>query len=116
MNHFNLHIKCTLNNIILNLTNKNGDSIYLISSGFLDFKTTKKTTFYSAKVCLEKVLEKLNVIKPKPKSINIYLKGINYGRKAIIKDLKLIKWPVNLITDSTPIPFNGCRPKKQRRI
>lgn len=110
----NLHIKFTLNNIIINVTNEKGDALYLVSSGFLDFKTTKKTMFYSAKVCLDKILEKIKGLHPT--QINIFFKGINFGRKAIIKELKLTNLPILLISDITPIPFNGCRPKKQRRI
>lgn len=114
MNTVKLHINCTLNNIILNLTNLKGDSLYVISSGFLDFKTTKKTTFYSAKICLDKIFDKIKGLNPT--QIHVYLKGINHGRKAIIKELKITKLPITFITDVTPIPFNGCRPKKQRRI
>jgi small subunit ribosomal protein S11 len=109
-----LYITCTLNNIIFNITDNTGNSLYLISSGFLQFRTIKKTTFYSAKICLEKIFEKIKILKPK--NIHVFIKGINFGRKAIIKDLKTTTLPIISITDITPIPFNGCRAKKQRRI
>lgn len=110
-----IYIKCTLNNTIINVTNAKGDSLYSISSGHLQFKKSKRTSAYSAKICLEKALEKVKMFNPK--NIAIDLKGLSFARMAILKELKNINdLPVVLFTDSTPRPFNGCRKRKQRRI
>lgn len=110
----NIHIKCTLNNTIINVTDLKGDSLYTISSGYLDFKKTKRTAGYSAKICLENALNKVKSFNPR--YVNVYIKGLGYGRNSILKELKNTELYIILIQDITPIPFNGCRPKKQRRI
>ncbi|MBB68071.1 MAG: 30S ribosomal protein S11 [Rickettsiales bacterium] len=110
-----IYIKCTLNNTIINVTNAEGDSLFSISAGHLQFKKSKRTSAYSAKICLEKALDKVRSFKPK--YIQVDLKGLSFARMAILKELRNINdLPIVLFTDSTPRPFNGCRKRKQRRI
>ena len=81
----------------------------------LQFKKSKRTSAYSAKICLQKALEKVKTFKPK--HIAVDLKGLSFARMAILKELRNIEdLPIVLFTDSTPRPFNGCRKRKQRRI
>jgi small subunit ribosomal protein S11 len=110
-----IHIRCTLNNTIINVTNSKGDSLYSISAGHLQFKKSKRTSAYSAKICLQKALEKVKALKPK--NIEVNLKGLSFARMAILKELRNVSdLPIILFTDSTPRPFNGCRKRKQRRV
>ena len=110
-----INIKCTLNNTKVNITNAKGESLYSISAGHLQFKKSKRTSAYSAKICLQKALEKIKTFNPKYIAVDI--KGLSFARMAIIKELQNVQdLPIVLFTDSTPRPFNGCRKKKQRRI
>ncbi|ADM90059.1 30S ribosomal protein S11 [Candidatus Karelsulcia muelleri CARI] len=109
-----VHIKSTFNNIIITLTNKKGDVIAWSSAGKMGFKGSKKNTPYAAQVAAEDVAEKgLNA---GIKKLEVIIKGPGAGRDAAIRALVNKNFNILVIKDITPIPHNGCRPPKKRRI
>jgi len=108
------HIVASFNNIIISLTNKNGDVISWSSAGKMGFRGSKKNTPYAAqmaaedcaKVALEKGL----------KRVKLYVKGPGQGRESAIRSLHNAGIIVTEIVDVTPLPHNGCRPPKKRRV
>jgi len=108
------HIKSTYNNIIITLTNKKGDVIAWSSAGKMGFKGSKKNTPYAAQITAEDVAEKgLNA---GIKKLEVIVKGPGAGRDAAIRALVNKNFILLVIKDITPIPHNGCRPNKKRRI
>ena len=109
-----IYIKSSYNNTILSLVDERGDVLAQRSAGSIGFKGTKKGTAYAAlqttKAVIE-VLKKLNL-----KDIEVYVKGIGSGRNAALRVLAAEGLNLLLIKDITPIPHNGCRPKKPRRV
>jgi small subunit ribosomal protein S11 len=108
------HIQATFNNIIISLTNKSGQVISWSSAGKMGFRGSKKNTPYAAqmaaedcsKVALEKGL----------KRVKVYVKGPGQGRESAIRTLHNTGIIVTEIVDITPLPHNGCRPPKKRRV
>lgn len=108
------HINATFNNIIISLTNKNGQVISWSSAGKMGFKGSKKNTPYAAqmagadaaKVALDAGL----------KRVDVFVKGPGSGRESAIRSLSQSGLEVSLIKDVTPLPHNGCRPPKKRRV
>ena len=108
------HIQASFNNIIISLTNNSGQVISWSSAGKMGFRGSKKNTPYAAqmaaedcsKVALEKGL----------KRVKVYVKGPGQGRESAIRALSSSGLQVTSISDVTPLPHNGCRPKKQRRV
>ncbi|AWU43695.1 30S ribosomal protein S11 [Blattabacterium sp. (Cryptocercus kyebangensis)] len=108
------HIKSTFNNIIITLTNKKGEVIAWSSAGKMNFKGSKKNTPYAAQMAAENVAkEGLNA---GIKKIEVKVKGPGAGRDAAIRALSNSGILVTLIKDITPLPHNGCRPPKRRRV
>ncbi|AWU44267.1 30S ribosomal protein S11 [Blattabacterium punctulatus] len=108
------HIQSTFNNIIITLTNKKGEVIAWSSAGKMNFKGSKKNTPYAAQITAENVAKKgLNA---GIKKIEVKVKGTGAGRDAAIRALSNSGILVTLIKDITPLPHNGCRPPKRRRI
>ncbi|WP_185873652.1 30S ribosomal protein S11 [Blattabacterium cuenoti] len=108
------HIKSTFNNIIITLTNKKGDVIAWSSAGKMNFKGSKKNTHYAAQIAAENVAKiGLNA---GIKKIEVKVKGPGAGRDAAIRALSNSGIVVTLIKDITPLPHNGCRPPKRRRV
>ncbi|AEU09305.1 MULTISPECIES: 30S ribosomal protein S11 [Blattabacterium] len=108
------HIQSTFNNIIITLTNKKGEVIAWSSAGKMNFKGSKKNTPYAAQITAENVAKKgLNA---GIKKIEVKVKGPGAGRDAAIRALSNSGILVTLIKDITPLPHNGCRPPKRRRI
>lgn len=108
------HIKSTYNNIIITLTNKKGDVIAWSSAGKMGFKGSKKNTPYAAQITAEDVAEK--VLNAGIKKLEVIVKGPGSGRDAAIRALVNKNLILLVIKDITPIPHNGCRPPKKRRI
>jgi small subunit ribosomal protein S11 len=108
------HIRASFNNIIISLTNKSGQVISWSSAGKMGFRGSKKNTPYAAqmaaedcsKVALEKGL----------KRVKVYVKGPGQGRESAIRTLHNTGIIVTEIVDITPLPHNGCRPPKKRRV
>jgi len=108
------YIKATYNNTIVTFTDLNGDTLGQSSAGHVGFRGPKKSTPYAAGVIIQKAAEK---IKPYGlKEVSVFVKGIGGGREAAIRALNANGIQVLSIKDITPIPHNGCRPKKPRRV
>ncbi len=110
----NVYISSTYNNTIITLSDKNGDVLAWTSAGNVGFKGTKKSTPFAA----SKVAENLAQIAKKfgIEKVNIFVKGIGSGRDSAIRSLAARGLEINSIKDLTPVPHNGCRPPKVRRV
>jgi small subunit ribosomal protein S11 len=112
--HGDAHISATFNNIIISLTNKQGQVISWSSAGKMGFKGSKKNTPYAAQVAsaeAAKVAFDAGV-----KRVDVYVKGPGSGRESAIRALSQSGIEVAMIKDVTPLPHNGCRPPKKRRV
>ena len=108
------HITASFNNIIVSLTNKNGDVIAWSSAGKMGFKGSKKNTPYAAQLAAE---DAVNVAKEAGlKKVKVYVKGPGNGRESAIRSIHNGGIEVTEIIDVTPLPHNGCRPPKRRRV
>ena len=110
----NVYIKATFNNVIVSITNTYGHVIAWSSAGKMGFKGSKKNTPYAAQKAAEdcaKVAFDLGMRKA-----TVFIKGPGAGRDAAVRVINNIGIEVTSITDTTPIPHNGCRPPKRRRV
>ena len=110
----NVYIKATFNNVIVSITNTAGQVIAWSSAGKMGFKGSKKNTPYAAQQAAEdcaKVAYDLGMRKA-----TVFVKGPGAGRDAAVRVINNIGIEVTSITDTTPIPHNGCRPPKRRRV
>lgn len=108
------HINATFNNIIITLTNKSGQAISWSSAGKMGFKGSKKNTPYAAGQAAAdcgKVAYDLGLRK-----VEVFVKGPGSGRESAIRTLQTTGIEVTTIKDITPLPHNGCRPSKRRRV
>ena len=108
------HISATFNNIIISLTNKKGEVISWSSAGKMGFRGSKKNTPYAAQMAAEdcgKVALEAGL-----KKVKVYVKGPGNGRESAIRSLHNSGIEVTEIIDVTPMPHNGCRPPKRRRV
>ncbi len=109
-----IYIFSSYNNTILTLTDKEGNVLYWTSAGRIGFKGTKKGTPFAASRVAEAMSQVIH--KLKIKRIEIFVKGIGSGRDSAIRSLAARDLEIIAIKDITPIPHNGCRPKKPRRV
>ena len=108
------HINASFNNIIISLTNKKGDVISWSSAGKMGFRGSKKNTPYAAQLAAE---DCANVAKEAGlRKVKLFVKGPGNGRESAIRSLHNAGIEVTEIVDVTPIPHNGCRPPKRRRV
>jgi len=107
-------IKCSYNNTIVSIADINGNILGWASSGLMGFKGAKKATPYAATQVVANVSEKVK--KYGVKELEVFVKGVGSGREASIRALANNDFNILSIKDETPIPHNGCRPKKPRRI
>ncbi|CAI8242934.1 MAG: 30S ribosomal protein S11 [Flavobacteriaceae bacterium] len=108
------HIVSSFNNIIISLTNKNGDVISWSSAGKMGFRGSKKNTPYAAQVAAEdcaKVAQEAGLRK-----VKVFVKGPGNGRESAIRSIHNSGIEVTEIVDVTPMPHNGCRPPARRRV
>ncbi len=108
------HIKSTFNNTIVTISDTNGCVIAWSSAGTSGFKGSKKSTPFAAQLAAEEVARKS--MEHGLKQVEVYVKGPGSGREAAIRSLQAAGLEINLIKDVTPIPHNGCRPPKRRRV
>lgn len=108
------HIQSTFNNTIVTITDKEGNTISWSSAGALGFKGSKKSTPYAAQMAAEKAAEA--ALEYGLKEVDCYVKGPGSGRETAIRALQVAGIEVAMIKDVTPIPHNGCRPPKRRRV
>ena len=114
INHGQAHIKSTFNNTIITITDNDGNVITWASSGASGFKGSRKSTPYSAQIAAEIVVEKAR--EHGVEKIDVFVKGIGSGRDAAIRAMNASGLYINSIKDVTPIPHNGCRPPKPRKV
>ena len=108
------HIHSTFNNTIVTLTDVRGNAISWASAGMMGFKGSRKSTPFAATMVAEEAAKK--AMEHGLKTIEVYVKGPGAGREAAIRSLQATGLEVSLIKDVTPIPHNGCRPPKRRRV
>lgn len=108
------HIKSTFNNTIITITDVKGNSVSWASSGQVGFKGSRKSTPFAAQMAAEKAAKE--AMEHGMKEVEVMVKGPGAGREAAIRSLQAAGLEVNLIKDVTPIPHNGCRPPKRRRV
>ena len=108
------HISATFNNIIISLTNKTGQIISWSSAGKMGFRGSKKNTPYAAQTAAADAAK--NAFDAGLKRVDVYVKGPGSGRESAIRSLSQNGIEVVMIKDVTPLPHNGCRPPKKRRV
>ena len=109
-----LHVHSSFNNIIVSLANNEGQIISWSSAGKMGFRGSKKNTPYAAQMAAEEATKA--AMEHGLKQVEVYVKGPGAGREAAIRALQAAGLEVNSIRDVTPIPHNGCRPPKRRRV
>ena len=108
------HIQATFNNTIVTLTDMSGNALSWSSAGSLGFKGSRKSTPFAAQSAAETAAKA--AMEHGLKTVEVYVKGPGAGREAAIRALQTAGLEVSLIKDVTPIPHNGCRPPKRRRV
>ncbi|MFL1895773.1 30S ribosomal protein S11 [Aquimarina sp. W85] len=108
------HVTASFNNIIVSLTNKKGDVISWSSAGKMGFRGSKKNTPYAAQLASEDAAKV--AIEAGLKKVKVYVKGPGNGRESAIRSIHNSGIEVTEIIDVTPMPHNGCRPPKRRRV
>lgn len=108
------HIRSTFNNTIVTITDVAGNALAWASAGELGFRGSKKSTPFAAQMAAETAAKA--AMENGLKSVEVYVKGPGTGREAAIRALQAAGLEVSMIKDVTPIPHNGCRPPKRRRV
>lgn len=108
------HIQATFNNTIITITDKQGGAIAWSSCGSVGFKGSKKSTPFAAQVAAQTAAKKAKDLGVK--EVEVFVKGPGSGRESAIRALQSAGLSINAIRDVTPIPHNGCRPPKRRRV
>ena len=106
-----VHIQSTFNNTIVTITDTQGNAISWASAGGLGFRGSRKSTPFAAQTAAETAAMEHGL-----KTVEVYVKGPGSGREAAIRALQTVGLEVKMIKDVTPIPHNGCRPPKRRRV
>ena len=108
------HIHASFNNTIITITDRQGNTLAWATSGGSGFRGSRKSTPFAAQVAAEvagKVTVDLGM-----KNLDVYVKGPGPGRESAVRAFNALGYKINSITDVTPIPHNGCRPSKKRRV
>ncbi len=108
------HIRATFNNTIVTITDANGNALSWSSAGVRGFKGSRKSTPFAAQLVAEDAARK--AMEHGLKSIAVHVKGPGSGRESALRALSSVGLKITLIRDTTPIPHNGCRPPKRRRV
>jgi len=108
------HIQSSFSNTLVTLTDLSGNALSWSSSGSLGFKGSRKSTPYAAQMAAEEAAKA--AMEHGLKTVEVYVKGPGSGREAAIRALQTAGLEINMIKDITPIPHNGCRPPKRRRV
>ena len=109
-----VHIRATYNNTIVTITDTNGNAVSWASAGELGFRGSKKSTPFAAQSAAETAATA--AMEHGLKTVEVFVKGPGQGREAAIRALQAVGLEVTMIKDVTPIPHNGCRPPKRRRV
>ena len=110
----NVYIQSTFNNTIVTISDPQGNVLSWGSAGTVGFKGSRKSTPYAAQMAAENAARK--AMEHGVRLIDVFVKGPGSGREAAIRALQGVGLQINSITDITPIPHNGCRPPKRRRV
>lgn len=108
------HIKATFNNTVVTITDGDGDTLCFATAGTIGFKGSRKSTPYAAQKTAESAAEK--ALKLGIKQVEVRVKGPGSGREPAIRALQAAGLEIRAIEDVTPLPHNGCRPRKKRRV
>jgi len=108
------HIQATFNNTIVTITDPNGNVVTWASAGNLGFKGSRKGTPYAAQIAASSAAKK--AMDFGMKQVDIFVKGPGAGRESAIRALQAVGLEINFIKDVTPVPHNGCKPPKRRRV
>jgi small subunit ribosomal protein S11 len=108
------HVQATFNNTIITITDTVGNTIAWSSAGSQGFKGSRKSTPFAAQLAAENAARK--AMEHGVRSVEVFVKGPGSGREAAIRALQAAGFHVSVIRDVTPIPHNGCRPPKRRRV
>lgn len=109
-----VHIQSTFNNTIVSITDTNGNVISWSSAGMHGFKGSRKSTPFAAQLTAEDAAKKAQ--EHGMKTVEVYVKGPGAGRESALRSLQAVGFTVTKIRDVTPVPHNGCRPPKKRRV
>ncbi|MBP7510315.1 MAG: 30S ribosomal protein S11 [bacterium] len=112
--HGQVHIKASFNNVIISITNQTGQVVSWASSGKMGFRGSKKNTPYAAQMASADCAKV--AVDAGMKKVDVFIKGPGSGRDSAIRTLQASGLEVLSITDITPLPHNGCRPPKARRV
>ena len=108
------HIRATFNNTLVTITDLSGNVISWSSAGAQGFKGSRKSTPFAAQVAGEKAATKAKEMGMR--KLEVHVKGPGAGRESAIRSLQTVGMEISVIRDRTPIPHNGCRPRKRRRV
>ena len=112
--HGHAHIKSTFNNTIVSITDPTGNVISWASAGHVGFKGSRKSTPFAAQLAAEDAAKK--AMEHGVRNVTVYVKGPGSGRESALRALNSAGFKINLIRDVTPVPHNGCRPRKRRQV
>ena len=108
------HIRSTFNNTIVTITDTKGNAISWATAGGMGFKGSRKSTPYAAQTAAEQAAKV--AVDQGMKTVEVYVRGPGSGRESAIRALETVGLQITLIKDVTPVPHNGCRPPKRRRV
>ena len=109
-----VHIQSTFNNTIVTITDSGGNVVAWSSAGVQGFKGSRKSTPFAAQLAAEDAVKK--AMEHGMKNVEVYVKGPGAGRESALRSLQAAGLNISVIKDVTPIPHNGCRPPKRRRV
>ena len=108
------HIHASFNNTIITITDRQGNAVCWATSGGSGFRGSRKSTPFAAQIAAERASN--TALEHGMKSVDVYVKGPGPGRESAVRALNAAGLKINSISDITPIPHNGCRPPKRRRV
>ena len=108
------HIQSTFNNTIVSITDVSGNVVAWSSAGTCGFKGSRKSTPFAAQLAAEDAAKK--AMEHGLRNVTVFIKGPGAGRESALRALNAVGLKINLIRDVTPVPHNGCRPRKRRRV
>jgi len=108
------HVQASFNNTIVTITDPVGNTVAWASAGMLGFKGSRKGTLYAAQITADSAAKK--AVEAGMRQVDVYVKGPGSGRESAIRALQAAGLEITIIKDVTPVPHNGCRPPKRRRV
>lgn len=109
-----IHIQATMNNTVCTCTDAQGAAKFTVSAGSVGFKNARKSTTYAAQTAAEELGKKCMLAGIR--EVHVRLKGLGFGKEAALRGLQTTGVYIRSLEECTPIPYNGCRPRKKRRL